>query len=88
MEKTLALQNALGTFCYINTAHPDLLSSMTNYGCVYYVEVQADPAYFNIYELKKKLKPLVMDGTSFEVDYNSTIHRDILRIAWRQFETK
>lgn len=83
MERTLALQNALGTLCYINTLHPELLSSFTNYTCVYYVEVQANPSEFIVKDLMNKLKPSVMKGATFEIDYNETIHRDILRIKWR-----
>lgn len=83
MERTLALQNALGTLCYINTLHPELLSTFSNYKCVYYVEVQANPDDFNVFELREALKPGLMRGVEIEIDYNSTIHRDILRIGWR-----
>lgn len=83
MERTLALQNALGTLCYINTLHPELLSTFSNYTCVYYVEVQADPGEFNVYQLRNELKPGLMKGVEIEINYNVTIHRDILRIAWR-----
>lgn len=85
MERTLSLQNALGTLCYINTLHPELLSSFTNYGSVYYVEVQANPDEFNVYELRKALKPGLMKGVEIEIDFNATINRDILRIKWRHF---
>lgn len=83
MERTLALQNALGVLCYINTLHPELLSTFCNYTCVYYVEVQADPGEFNVYKLRNELKPGLMKGVEIEIGYNTTIHRDILRIAWR-----
>ena len=86
MERTLALQNALGTLCYINTLHPELLSSFTNYICVYNVEVQSNPDELKIYKLWKELKPGLMKGVEYEIDYNETIHREILRIKWRQFE--
>ena len=79
MERTLALQNALGTLCYINTLHPELLST---YKVVYYVEVQADPGEFNVYKLRNELKPALMKGVEIEIAYNVTIHRDILRIGW------
>lgn len=83
MERTLALQNALGTLCYINTLHPELLSTFSNYTCVYYVEVQVNPDEFNVYELRKALKAGLMKGVEIEIDYNDNINRDILRIAWR-----
>ena len=83
MERTLALQNALGTLCYINTLHPELLSTFSNYTCVYYVEVQANPEEFNVYELKKALMPGLMYGVEIVIDNNSIIKRDILRIVWR-----
>ena len=83
MERTLALQNALGTLCYINTLHPELLSTFSNYKWVYYVEVQVNPDEFNVYELRKALKPGLMKGVEIEIDYNSNINRDILRIGWR-----
>lgn len=86
MERTLALQNALGTLCYINTQHPELLSSFTNYICVYYVEVQVNPEELKAYKLWKELKPGLMKGVEEEIDYNETIHREILRIKWRHFE--
>lgn len=83
MERTLALQNALGALCYINTLYPELLSTFSNYKCVYYVEVQANPDEFNVYELKKALKPGLIKDVEIAIDYNSTIHRDILRLGWR-----
>ena len=83
MERTLALQNALGTLCYINTLHPELLSTFSNYKCVYYVEVQANPDEFNVNELRKALKAGLMKGVEIKIDYNERIHRDILSIAWR-----
>ena len=86
MERSLALQNALGTLCYINTLHPELLSTFSNYKCVYYVEVQVNPDEFNVYELKKSLKPGLMKGVEVEIEFNADINRDILRIGWRHFE--
>lgn len=86
MERTLALQNALGTLCYINTLHPELLSTFSNYKCVYYVEVQVNPNDFNVYELMKALKPGLMQGVEIAIDYNEIINRNILRIGWRHFE--
>lgn len=83
MERTLALQNALGTLCYINTLHPELLSTFSNYKCVYYVEVQVNPDEFIVKDLLKELKPGLMKDVEYYIDYNATIHRDILRIAWR-----
>lgn len=83
MERTLALQNALGTLCYINTLHPELLSTFCNYKCVYYVEVQVNPDEFDVYELMNALNPGLMKGVDIETDYNVTIHRDILRLGWR-----
>lgn len=85
MERTLALQNALGTLCYINTLHPELLSTFSNYKCVYYVEVQVNPEEFNVYELRKALKPGLMKGVEVEIEFNANINRDILRIGWRHF---
>ena len=86
MERTLALQNALGTLCYINTLHPELLSTFSNYKCVYYVEVQVNPDEFNVNELRKAIKPGLMKGVEIEIDFNATIKRDILRIKWRHLE--
>lgn len=83
MERTLALQNALGTLCYINTLHPELLSTFSNYKVVYYVEVQANPSEFIVKNLVKALKPGLMKDVEIIIDYNPAIHRDILRIAWR-----
>ena len=83
MERTLALQNALGTLCYINTLHPELLSTFCNYKCVYYVDVQVNPDEFNVNELRKAIKPGLMKGVEIEIDYNATINRDILRLGWR-----
>lgn len=83
MERTLALQNALGTLCYINTLHPELLSTFSNYKCVYYVEVQVNPDEFDVYELRNALKPGLMKGVEIETDYSVNIHRSILRIGWR-----
>lgn len=83
MERTLALQNALGTLCYINTLHPELLSTFCNYRCVYYVEVQVKPEEFNVYKLREDLKPGLMKDVEIEIEYNFTINRDILRIGWR-----
>jgi len=86
MERSLALQNALGTLCYINTLHPELLSTFSNYKCVYYVEVQVNPDEFNVYELRKALKPGLINGVEVEIEFNADINRDILRIGWRHFE--
>lgn len=83
MERTLALQNALGTLCYINTLHPELLSTFCNYKCVYYVEVQVNPYEFKVNELRKALKPGLMKGVEIEIYFNASINRDILRLGWR-----
>lgn len=83
MERTLALQNALGTLCYINTLHPELLCTFSNYKVVYYVEVQANPSEFIVKNLLKELKPGLMKDVEIEIDYNEIIHCDILRIKWR-----
>lgn len=83
MERTLALQNAIGTLCYINTLHPELLSTFSNYICVYYVEVQVNPEEFNVFELMKELKSGLMKDVESDISHNSIIKRDILRLKWR-----
>ena len=85
MNRTLALQNALGTICYINTAHPEMLSSFTNYTHVYYVEVQVNPEEFNVYDLRDEINGFLVD-VDIEIVYITTINRDILRIRWRGLE--
>ena len=86
MKRTLALQNALGTLYYINTSHPEMLSTFGNYKNVYYVEVQVNPEEYNVYDLREELKPGLIEDAEIEIVYNTTINRDILRIGWRGFE--
>ena len=83
MERTLALQNALGVLCYINTLHPELLSTFSNYKAVYIVDVYANPKEFSVYGLSKRIKNGLMKGAEMEINYIESIDKEILKITWR-----
>lgn len=81
MKRIQAILNSAAVYQSLITEYPGNLCTLSDYGSVMRLTLHAEN--IDVYEVRKKYKPVCKDGTKFEVNYNIFINTDILEISWK-----
>lgn len=82
MKREEAIANAMAVLAYCELKNIGYIRSFTDYEVQVFISIHFRKLGEEIYEVKKDIKPLLIDGTTIEVCSNPHTGYETLDIIW------